>query len=104
MKTFALVGLLLLGFGCTSMNKTDAALAGYEFVSSVTIGQQVVDVFRHKNQSDSWMGKRAFEAFGQIDSTVYRNNLKAIEIVSKCDLVPATVMNAGPTTTILVDC
>jgi hypothetical protein len=104
MKNIALVGLLLLGFGCTSMNKTDAALAGYEFVSSVTIDQQVVDVFRHKHQSDSWMGKRSFQAFGQIDSSVYMNNLKAIELVSECDLVPATVMNAGPTTTILVDC
>ena len=90
--------------GCTSLNNLDAAMVGYEFVRSVSIDQQVVDVFRHKNQSDSWMGKRAFEAFRQIDSAVYRDNLKAIEIVSECKILPATVMNSGPTTPILVEC
>ena len=101
-----LAGLICFSavLGCSSLNNVDAALEGYEFVRSVSIDQQVVDVFRHKNQSDSWMGKRSFQAFGQIDSTIYRDNLRAIEIVSGCDLVPATVMNAGPTTTILVEC
>lgn len=90
--------------GCSSLNNIDAALEGYEFISSVTLDQQVVDVYRHKNQTGSWMGKREFQPFGQIDSTIYRDNLRAIEIVSECKLVPTTVMNAGPTTTILVEC
>ena len=73
-----LAGLICFSaiFGCSSLNNVDAALEGYEFVRSISIDQQVVDVFRHKNQSNSWMGKRAFQAFGQIDSSVYMNNLK----------------------------
>jgi len=70
----------------------------------LTIDGQMWQVQQMPAGKDTWAANKEDPWGGWLDPRDYERNVRAIELVSKCKVIPATISNQGMATTAAVTC